>query len=274
MTSLPRKEGAAQAAPLSNFLAAKAEDVRSGLAIFRAGSLELATVYINVCAAMAEARAEAKHGEWAAFLRRAGVGQSTARAMIQFSKAGVTPARLADIGVMAIRRELANAGRPAKPLSDSGLEGEPATPGAGAAPDVQGPAPSTLPAPPPPAPAPELPAPPPSTRYRRRRETGACTDCGAAAPDGRSRCETCAAAISIRRRRRRALAGVGEVVFETGAQGRIVKAAAAGRPATLTKAETAALAAALAKGPPAPSGAGADAKGGAGRARGREGKGR
>ena len=241
MTSIHGEDGAAQAAPLSNYLADLAETVRAGLATARAKTLEAATAYIGACAALAEARGEAKHGEWGAFLRRAGVGQSTARAMVQIARAEVKPARLAAIGVKAVRRELAGAARAEKPLPDSGFDG---APGTAAAPDVQGPGPAPAPGT---GPAPDDvqgPASGRQARYRRRRATGACADCGAPA-GGRARCQACAAAISTRRRRRRALASVGEAIIDAGAA-RIIAAAQAGKGAALGKAETARLAAALA----------------------------
>ena len=245
MTSIPRDAGAAQA-PIRNILASLAEDVRAEMAAGRRLSVEGAERYLRAARRLAEARTEAKRSEWGPFLARAGVKPSTARAMIQLHRAGVTAERLADVGVMAARRELAKGAEPPAESDagdDAGEAAQDGEPGAGgpfpgpvgaekplsdsgngpATDDVQGPATAGR-----------------RGRYGKRRSAGRCGECGGPS-GGAARCERCAALVSERRRRRRALAGIGDALA-----GRIEEAAAAGREALIPADEAAALAERLA----------------------------
>ena len=255
--SIARNDGPAQAAPMRNILASMAEDARAAYEAGKRKTIEAARAYLDCGATLAAARAECKRGEWQAVLDRAGIPSSTARLLVRISKAGMDAETLARVGVRGARAMLAETA-PAREgetetAPDTAAPGTPAPPAApiekpltvsdNAAPPAPGTAPEDGPA--------SGPGMATATAYRARRQAGRCTDCGAPAP-GRSRCADCAARIAIRRRRRRGLASIGEAVFETGAGPRIVKAAAAGRGAALSKAETARLAAVLAKGPAGP----------------------
>ena len=244
-------------APLRNRLASLAEDVREDLAAGRRLSVEGAERYLRAAAALAEARDEARRGEWAVFLSRADVKPSTARLMIQIHRAGMDAATLADVGVRGAQAWLSGAAEPPADGDAGDAAGEAAQdaePGAG------GPFPGPVGGEKPPtvggnegAPGgprpndgatvrPSLGATPAGDRrrYRARRSAGECVECGA--PSGAAaRCERCRATVSERRRRRRALAGIGDALA-----GRIEEAARDGREAVIDADEAAALAKRLA----------------------------
>ena len=206
----PQANGARPVIPLlSNRLADLAE--RAGEA-FRSGnarSVEAAADYLKSGRILAEAKAEAGHGQWLPFLERAGIPKRSAQRLMQMSASGMSAETLAEKGLKAAAASIA------KPRN---------------APPVAHLEPDTTPD--------EAPDPKARARLRRaeRRANGLCVDCGRPS-DGKARCITCREVVAGRDRRRRALARTGEALAP-----RLAEAARGGRGLRLSAEEVAELA--------------------------------
>lgn len=83
---------------LTNRQAELAHMVKDATERFRRSSLEAHAAYLEAGHALAEARSEAKKGEWRPFLEAAGVGERTARHMMQIARSGAVAETVATFG--------------------------------------------------------------------------------------------------------------------------------------------------------------------------------
>ena len=151
---------------LSNYLADLAERAGDAFRLGQSRTVEAATAYLDCGRLLAEAKAEAGHGQWLPFLERAGIAGRSASRMMKLAASGVDAATLAERGVRAVSESMA---RPAKPATVADLQETP---------------------------TPEIAGNDNAARKRQRRaerrEAGLCIDCGkAAAPF--ARCVSCRA---------------------------------------------------------------------------------
>ena len=194
-------------ARLSNYATDLADRAGAAYRRGRARTIEAAEAYLEAGNLLLELKAATPHGDFKPALKRADIPYRAAARMMQIARAGMSADALASLGVRAAAASLATA-RKVPPVAHSA-----------------------------PAPAPSA---TPAQRRRAiraaRRRAGNCLECGAPAA-GRARCERCAAAVSERRKRRRAFAHVGEAL-----DGRLRTAAAEGRGIRLSPAEVARIA--------------------------------
>ena len=194
---------------LSNRLAHLAEAAGSEARAFRRSSIEAHASYLRAGAILAEARSEARRGEWSAVLERAGISERVARNMMVLARSGMTAETVHAAGGVA--SALAGLRNPetGKPEFNSGI-----------APALESPAPGA-------SPAPATSADKARERRQRRRAAGLCVECGKPS-DGAARCPACAARISQRRKDRRTRTRFGERMAEIAGQP-LAAAASAGR---------------------------------------------
>ena len=98
------------ATPLSDSLAALADQARIEIRTYKRGSVESYAAYLRAGAILAKARAEAQHGEWEAVLERVGIEARTALNMMTLAEAGYTGETLHEAGgvnavLAALRRK-------------------------------------------------------------------------------------------------------------------------------------------------------------------------
>ena len=195
---------------LTNREAALAEDVGAAWKAAGTKARETAVAYLKVGAALLELRRECRHGMFRPALRRAGVSPSQASRLMRIAESGMDPETLASRGIHAAAAELSRRAKCAHWAHLESSESEPRTAAERAA-----------------------------ARRGKLKAAGKCSDCGADA-GGRARCERCAAAVSDRRKERRRMATLGELVAP-----RIMEAAARGAGVTLTADEARAAAMSL-----------------------------
>ena len=195
---------------LSNRLAALAEDAGDAFRRGRARTVEAAAAYLDCGRLLAEAKAEAGHGQWLPFLARAGIAPRTAQRLMSLARSGIAPEDLAERGVKAAAADLA---RPRRNTPPEALSLPVRSPD---------------------------PKPDPAERSRQRRNERRaalrCVDCGAPAGD-KARCPACREAVARRDRRRRAMARTGEALAP-----RLAEAAKGGDGLALSPAEVRELA--------------------------------
>ena len=97
-------------APLSDSLAALADQARIEIRTYKRGSVESYAAYLRAGAILVKARAEAQHGEWEAVLERVGIEARTALNMMTLAEAGYTGETLHEAGgvnaaLAALRRK-------------------------------------------------------------------------------------------------------------------------------------------------------------------------
>ena len=98
------------ATPLSDSLAALADQARIEIRTYKRGSVESYAAYLRAGAILVKARAEAQHGEWEAVLERVGIEARTALNMMTLAEAGYTGETLHEAGgvnaaLAALRRK-------------------------------------------------------------------------------------------------------------------------------------------------------------------------
>ncbi len=97
-------------APLSDSLAALADEAGNEARAYKRGSVGSYAAYLRAGAILTKARAEAQHGEWAAVLERAGIEARVATNMMTLAEAGYTGETLHEAGgvtaaLAALRRK-------------------------------------------------------------------------------------------------------------------------------------------------------------------------
>lgn len=157
---------------LSNRMADLAERAGEEARAYKRGSIEAHAAYLRAGAILAEARAEARRGEWAAVLARAGIESRSARNMMTLAKAGFTGETLHEAG--GVRSALESLRADEKPETVSVISPEPAKPA-----DRR------------------------KALRERRKAAGLCVDCGQPS-DGKARCERCRSRQSKGERQSRA----------------------------------------------------------------------
>ena len=109
--------------PLSNRLADLAERAGEEARTYKRASLEAHAAYLRAGAILAEARTEARRGEWGVFLARAGIEARTARNMMTLAAAGFTGETLHRSGgvkaALAALRETSETGEKPETVSAS-----------------------------------------------------------------------------------------------------------------------------------------------------------
>ena len=85
-------------APLSDSLAALADEAGNEARAYKRGSVGSYAAYLRAGAILTKARAEAQHGEWAAVLERAGIEARVARNMMTLAEAGYIGETLHEAG--------------------------------------------------------------------------------------------------------------------------------------------------------------------------------
>lgn len=90
---------------LSNMLAAQAEAIKTNLALADTAEKAAAETRIDAGHALIHCKKNCHHGEWSAFLSRAGLHERQARRLMQLARSGLKPDMMSDLGGFAATLE-------------------------------------------------------------------------------------------------------------------------------------------------------------------------